>query len=150
MSKKSKMPDKKIIYQGKTIIPDVNAVVTAAKTKQGTIQLRGQLRNAVTGAVLEKGTSTANSSEETLIRAQALVVRLVQQQTKRNEKPAKVLLGEAIYSNKFRKLSKDERDALSPSSWGETTRRQAEVLSFSLSRKTHKCDRMKIKGERVE
>lgn len=42
MSKKSKQNTKNTIYQGKTIIPDVTAVVTATLTKQGIIRLRGK------------------------------------------------------------------------------------------------------------
>ncbi len=121
----SKRFDRTIIYQGKTIIPDVTAIVTATHTKQGNIRLRGQLRNAATGAVLEKGTSIATSPEETLIRAQALVVRLVQKQKKRNEKTAKTLTGTAIFSSAYDGLTDNEKMELCPATWGETTRRQA-------------------------
>lgn len=113
MSKKSKQNTKNTIYQGKTIIPDVTAVVTATLTKQGIIRLRGKLNDAVTGVKLEKGTGSAGSAEETAVRAQALVVRMVEQYLAKNAGRTKPdVTGDAIFSKLFAALSDREKQEL--------------------------------------
>lgn len=125
MPRKSKKLGRKFVYQGKTILPDVSAIVTATETKQGGIRLRGQLRDAATGTTLEKGSGTAGSAEEANIRAQALVVRLVQQQMEKQAKHNQSAeTGEAIYTQLFRNLSDREKLELCPVTWRETTCRQ--------------------------
>lgn len=126
MSKKSKQNTKNTIYQGKTIVPDVTAVVTATLTKQGIIRLRGKLNDAVTGVKLENGTGSAGSAEEAAVRAQALVVRLVQQYLAKNAGRTKPdVTGDAIYSKLFARLSDREKQELCPISWGTRTSEQA-------------------------
>lgn len=125
MSKKSKKSKKDLVYQNKTVLQDVNASVTATQSKRGGIRLRGQLRDAKTGAVLETGSGSAISAEDAPVRAAALAARLVQKRMQATAKPAKALPGTAIFSNAYDGLSDKEKAELCPATWGETTRGQA-------------------------